>query len=131
MPDEVARAAAIASPTTPVSLPTATISPPRVAFTDGWAYFSTLYENLATGDVTIPPGATNSFAPDPGDRMQPTRFKPGHWRFQCVMVVGPEFDGKMRWTLSYAGTTTGTSERMLQSNWNLVEGASELAKIET
>ena len=62
--------------------------------------------------------------------MQPTTFKPGHWRFQCVMVVGPEFDGKMRWTLTYAGTTTGTSERMLQSNWNLVEGAAELGKID-
>ena len=46
------------------------------------------------------------------------------------MVVGPEFDGKMRWTLTYAGTTTGTSERMLQSNWNLVEGAAELARID-
>ncbi|MDH4065433.1 MAG: hypothetical protein OEW19_13625, partial [Acidobacteriota bacterium] len=55
---------------------------------------------------------------------------PGHWRFQCVMVVGPDFDGRLRWTLSYAGTTTGTSERMLQSNWNLVEGAAELAKID-
>ena len=59
------------------------------------------------------------------DRQQPTVFKPGHWRFQCVMVVGPEFDGKMIWKLGYAGTTTGTSERMLQSNWNLVEGAPE------
>ena len=54
----------------------------------------------------------------------------GHWRFQCVMVVGPDFDGKMRWTLTYAGTTTGTSERMLQSNWNLVEGAAELGRID-
>jgi hypothetical protein len=62
--------------------------------------------------------------------MQPVVFRPGHWRFQCVMVVGPEFDGKMKWTLTYAGTTTGTSERMLQSNWNLLEGAAELGKID-
>jgi len=62
--------------------------------------------------------------------MQPTTFKPGHWRFQCVMVVGSDFDGKAKWTLSYAGTTTGTSERMLQSNWNLVEGAPSLSKID-
>ena len=41
--------------------------------------------------MTIAPGATNSFAPTPGDRMQPTTFKPGHWRFQCVMVVPAGF----------------------------------------
>jgi hypothetical protein len=62
--------------------------------------------------------------------MQPVTFKPGHWRFQCVMVVGPDFDGKMKWTLTYGGKTTGTSERMLQSNWNLVEGAPALSKID-
>ena len=62
--------------------------------------------------------------------MQSTVFLPGHWRFQCVMVVGPYFDGKVTWTLSYAGTTTGSSEKMLQSNWNLLEGADEMEKIE-
>ena len=66
-------------------------------------------------------GAANAFAPTPGDRMHPTTFKPGHWRYQCVMVVPADFDGKMRWTLTYGGVTTGTSERMLQSNWNLFE----------
>jgi hypothetical protein len=80
--------------------------------------------------VTILPGPNNQFGPAPEDRMQPTTFKPGHWRFQCAMVVPPDFDGKMRWSLSYAGTTTGTSERMLQSNWNLVEGAPALSKID-
>lgn len=98
---------------------------PDGSYTLAFAYFS---HNADT--VTIPPGANNSFAPEPGDRMQPTTFKPGHWRFQCVMVVGPEFDGKMRWTLNYAGTSTGTSERMLQSNWNLVEGAADLRKLD-
>ena len=98
---------------------------PDGSYTLSFAYFS---HNADT--VTIPPGAANVFAPTPGDRMQPLTFLPGHWRFQCVMVVGPEFDGKMKWTLSYAGTTTGTSERMLQSNWNLLEGAAELSKID-
>ena len=98
---------------------------PDGSYTIAFAYFS---HNADV--VTIPPSANNSFAPLPGDRLQPTTFKPGHWRFQCVMVVGPEFDGKMKWTLTYAGTTTGTSERMLQSNWNLVEGAADLAKID-
>jgi len=98
---------------------------PDGSYTIAFAYFS---HNAEV--VTIAPGATNSFAPDPTDRQQPTTFKPGHWRFQCVMVVGPEFDGKIQWTLSYAGTTTGTSERMLQSNWNLVEGAAELSRMD-
>ena len=96
---------------------------PDGSFTLSFAYFS---HNAET--VTIPPGANNSFAPDPGDRQQPTTFKPGHWRFQCVMVVGPEFDGKMVWTLVYSGTSTGTSQRMMQSNYNLVEGAAELSE---
>jgi len=95
------------------------------SYTLSFAYFS---HNADV--ITIPPGAANAFAPTPGDRMQPTVFLPGHWRFQCVMVVGPEFDGKMKWTLTYGGTTTGTSERMLQSNWNLLEGAPELGKID-
>ena len=80
--------------------------------------------------VNVPPGPENIFAPEPGDRQQPVAFKPGHWRFQCVMVVNADVAGKTRWTLSYAGTSTGTSERMLQSNWNLVEGAAEIGRID-
>ena len=100
---------------------------PDGSYTLSFAYFS------HNGDtVTIAPGPTNAFGPAPGDRMQPTTFLPGHWRFQCVMVVPPDFDGKMKWTLTYAGVTTGTSERMLQSNWNLYdkEGGDLLAKID-
>jgi hypothetical protein len=98
---------------------------PDGSYTLSFAYFS-----HNADPVTIAPGNTNSFAPTPGDRMQPTTFKPGHWRFQCVMVVPADFDGKMRWTLTYGGVTTGTSERMLQSNWNLLEGAPALSKID-
>lgn len=98
---------------------------PDGSYTLAFAYFS---HNAET--VTIPPGAENSFSPDPGDRMQPTTFRPGHWRFQCIMVVDKGFDGKMVWNLTYAGTTTGTSQRMLQSNWNLVEGAEDLKKVD-
>ena len=98
---------------------------PDGSYTLSFAYFS---HNAEV--VTIPPGAGNSFAPDPLDRQQPTVFKPGHRRMQCVMVVGPEFDGKLRWNLTYAGVTTGTSERMLQSNWNLLEGATKLPQID-
>jgi hypothetical protein len=95
------------------------------SYTLSFAYFS---HNAEV--VKIPPGAANVFEPSPGDRQQPTSFHPGHNRFQCVMVVGPEFDGKLRWTLTYAGTTTGTSQNMLQSNWNLVEGAAEMRAID-
>ena len=95
------------------------------SYTISFGYFSHNAE-----PVTIQPGGENSFAPEPGDRQQPVVFKPGQWRFQCVMVVNPDSAGKMRWTLTYAGTTTGTSERMLQSNWNLVEGAAELSRID-
>jgi hypothetical protein len=98
---------------------------PDGSYTLSFAYFS-----HNADPVSIPPGSGNTFGPAPADRMQPTVFKPGHWRFQCVMVVGPDFDGKLRWSLTYAGTTTGTSERMLQSNWNLVEGAAALGKID-
>ena len=98
---------------------------PDGSYTLSFAYFS---HNADA--VTIVPGAANSFGPAPADRLQPTTFKPGHWRFQCVMVVPADFDGKLRWTLTYGGVTTGTSERMLQSNWNLVEGAAALSKID-
>jgi hypothetical protein len=98
---------------------------PDGSYTLSFAYFSHNAE-----PVTIAPGAGNSFEPDPADRQHPTTFRPGHWRFQCIIVVGPEFDGKLRWTLTYAGTTTGTSENMLHSNYNLVEGAEELRGID-
>jgi len=98
---------------------------PDGSYTLAFAYFS---HNADT--VTIAPGAPNAFGPTPGDRLQPTTFKPGHWRFQCVMVVPADFDGKMKWTLTHGGVTTSTSERMLQSNWNLVEGAPALSKID-
>ena len=98
---------------------------PDGSYTLAFAYFS---HNADV--VTVPSGPANGFSPDPGDRQQPITFRPGHWRFQCVMVVDPNFDGKLVWKLTYAGTTTGTSQNMLQSNWNLVEGAAELKLID-
>lgn len=81
---------------------------PDGSYTLSFAYFSHNAE-----PVTIAPGPANSFAPAPADRQQPTTFRPGHQRFQCIIVVGREFDGNLRWTLTYAGTTTGTSQNML------------------
>ena len=79
-----------------------------------YAYFSHNFD-----DVTIPAGAANAFGTRPADRRQPTTFRPGHHRFQCVMVMGGDFGGGLRWTLSHAGTTSSTSEDMLQYNWEL------------
>ena len=79
-----------------------------------FAYFSHNFD-----DVAIPPGAANAFGTEPADCLQPTTFKPGHHRFQCVMVMGADFAGGLQWTLAHAGTTTSTSEDMLQYNWEL------------
>jgi hypothetical protein len=95
------------------------------SFTIAYAYFS---HNAEV--VTIAPGADNQFSPGAPDRQHPTTFHPGHNRFQCVMVVGPDFDGKLLWNLTYAGVTTSTSQQMLQSNWYLVEGGPQLKAIE-
>ncbi len=79
-----------------------------------YAYFSHNFDV-----VTIPPGPANAFETEPADRRQPRTFRPGHHRFQCVMVMGRDFTGGLRWTLGHAGTTTSTSEDMLQYNWEL------------
>jgi hypothetical protein len=89
---------------------------------DGSFVLSFAYFNANQDPVTVPPGPENSWAPAPGDRQQPTTFQPGRWRFQCVMVMDPGFDGKLRWTLSYSGTTTATTQNMLLYSWELEEG---------
>lgn len=98
---------------------------PDGSYTLSFGYFSHNAE-----PVTMPAGPDNTFNPGPVDRGQSVTFLPGQHRFQCVMVVPPNFDGKLRWTLTYAGTTTSTSQDMLQSNYNLVEGAAELRRLD-
>ena len=49
------------------------IKNPDGSYTLSFAYFS-----HNANEVTIPPGASNSFGPAPADRMQPTTFLPGH-----------------------------------------------------
>jgi hypothetical protein len=90
---------------------------------DGTLILSFAYFSHNPKPVTIPPGSANLFAPDPADRLQPTTFYPGHKRFQCIMVVDAGFEGKLRWTLSYAGKSVSTSEEMLQYSWELEEGS--------
>jgi hypothetical protein len=83
-----------------------------------FAYFSHNFE-----PVTIPVGPQNGFGTEPGDRQHPTVFLPGHHRFQCVMVMGPEFEGGLRWTVDHAGVSTMTSADMLQYNWEFEAGS--------
>lgn len=83
-----------------------------------FAYFSHNFE-----PVTVPAGPRNGFGIEPSDRMQPTTFLPGHHRFQCVMVMGPDFAGGLRWTVDHAGVATPTSADMLQYNWELEVGS--------
>ena len=84
---------------------------------DGSLTLSFAYFSHNATPVTIPPGPENTFTPGAGDRGQPTTFLPGHHRWQCIIVVGPEFDGNLRWTLTHAGKTSTSSDSMLQYNW--------------
>lgn len=95
---------------------------------DGTLILSFAYFSHNSEPITIRVGSSNAFSPEPVDRQQTTTFLPGHHRFQCIMVVGPEFDGKLRWTLSHGGTTTATSENMLQYSWELDESGARQAK---
>ena len=98
---------------------------PDGSYTLSFAYFS---HNAEV--VTVPPGRRQLL------RAGARRSAAAH-RFQAGPLAIPVRDGgrpRVRrqdaLDLTYAGTTTGTSERMLQSNWNLVEGAAELARID-
>ena len=90
---------------------------------DGLHVLSFAYFNRNFEPVTVPVGPLNSFGPAPADRQQPTTFLPGHQRFQCIMVMGPNFAGKLRWTVDHAGVATTTSDDMLQYNWELEAGS--------
>ena len=84
---------------------------------DGTLTLSFAYFSHNAEPVTIPDGPDNWVTPAPADRGFPTTFLPGHHRWQCIMKVGPDFDGDIRWTLSHAGTTTSTSTNMLIYSW--------------
>lgn len=84
---------------------------------DGSLTLSFAYFSHNADPVTIPLGPENAFSTGPRDRGQPTTFLPGHHRWQCVMVVDSNFDGKLQWMLSHAGATWQTSAAMLQYNW--------------
>ncbi len=77
------------------------------------------YFNQNNVDVSIDPGAANAFSPAPGDRNQPVTFAKGRHRFSCAMVVDRGFDGRLQWTLSWAGKTSTTTAKVLDPLYEL------------
>ena len=86
---------------------------------DGTLLLSFAYFNHNRTTVTIRPGPNNRFMTDQPDRGQTTTFLPGHHRWQCIMIVDGDFDGVLRWHLTYGDETHLTSDSMLQYSWEL------------
>ena len=79
--------------------------------------------------VEIPPGPQNGFAPGPADRGQPSSFRPGRQRNVCVMVVGDELEGDLRWTIEWNGVASGTTEKGVRDPLYLLEAIGGAARI--
>jgi hypothetical protein len=86
---------------------------------DGSLTISFGYYNMNNVDVTIPVGDANSFAPAPGDRNQPIVFSKGRHRFACSMVVDKSFDGRLQWTVAFAGKTNVSTLKALDPLYEL------------
>src|SRR5262245_59087475 len=72
---------------------------------DGTYTLSFGYFSMNHVDVRLEPGSDNGFLPGPNDRNQPVVFLKGRHRFVCSMVVPGDFDGKLQWTIKFAGKT--------------------------
>lgn len=77
------------------------------------------YFNMNNTDVPIPPGPDNAFAQAPGDRNQPVLFLKGRHRFACTIVVDQQFDGRLQWTVAFAGKTSTTTAKALDPLYEL------------
>ena len=86
---------------------------------DGTLTLSFGYFNTNHIDVRIQPGDDNSFVPAPVDRNQPLLFLTGRHRFACTIVVPPDFDGRLQWTVRFAGKTFTTTARTLDPLYEL------------
>jgi len=87
--------------------------------TNGTFTLSFGYFNQNNADVTIEPGDGNLFSPTPADRNQPITFLKGRHRFACSMVVDSSFDGRLQWTLKFAGRTETTTAKALNPLYEL------------
>jgi hypothetical protein len=86
---------------------------------DGTLTLSFGYFNMNNADVSIAPGDANAFAPAPGDRNQTVVFLKGRHRFACSMVVDKAFDGRLQWTVKFAGKTSTSTPKMLDPLYEL------------
>ena len=86
---------------------------------DGTYTLSFGYFNLNQVDVSIQPGKDNSFSPGPADRNQPILFEKGRHRFACSMVVSPDFNGNLQWTVGVAGKTSTSTAKTLDPLYEL------------
>jgi len=110
-----AGSAAFAQPTQPIYLQyDGFVRNANGTFTLAFGYF-----NQNNADVTIEPGDANLFSPTPADRNQPITFLKGRHRFACSMVVDSSFDGRLQWTLKFAGRTETTTAKALNPLYEL------------
>jgi hypothetical protein len=86
---------------------------------DGSLTVSFGYFNMNNVDVTIQPGGGNTFTPAPADRNQPVVFLKGRHRFACSMVVDRTFDGKLQWTIGFAGRANTSTAKTLDPLYEL------------
>ena len=77
------------------------------------------YFNLNNTDVAIAAGTVNAFTPSPGDRNQPVVFVKGRHRFACTIVVDQNFDGKLQWSVAFAGKISTTTAKTLDPLYEL------------
>ncbi len=94
---------------------------------DGTYTLSFGYFNMNAVDVTVQPGEANSFAPGAADRNQPVLFLKGRHRFACSMVMDNKFDGKLQWTVKFAGKTSTTTAKVLDPLYELEHSSEEHA----
>jgi hypothetical protein len=86
---------------------------------DGTFTLSFGYFNMNHVDVRIPTGDDNTFVPCPVDRNQPVLFLTGRHRFACAIVVPRDFDGRLQWTVRFAGKTLTTTAKALDPLYEL------------
>jgi hypothetical protein len=94
---------------------------------DGTYTLSFGYFNMNAVDVTVQPGDANSFTPGAADRNQPVLFRKGRHRFACSMVMDNTFDGKLQWTVKFAGRTSTTTAKVLDPLYELEHSSEEHA----
>jgi len=95
---------------------------------DGTATLVFGYFNESPQPVEIAPGPMNGFSPGALDRGQPTVFRPGRQRNVCAMVVGPELEGNLQWSIEWNGTRTSTTEHGGRDPLYLLEAIGSAAR---